>query len=66
MGYIVLGVLALVIVIPAVLIWFRTPEQKGQLPLGATEADIEAAKNAIRKPPPRPRRTCRASRPSKR
>lgn len=46
MGYIVLGVLALVIVIPAVLIWFRTPEQKGQLPLGATEADIEAAKNA--------------------
>ena len=32
MGYIVLGVLALVIVIPAVLIWFRTPEQKGQLP----------------------------------
>ena len=46
MGYIVLGVLALVIVIPAVLIWFRTPEQKGQLPLGATEADIEAAKHA--------------------
>ena len=38
MGYIVLGVLALVIVIPAVLIWFRTPEQKGQLPLGAAEA----------------------------
>ena len=31
---------------PAVRIWFRTPEQKGQLPLGATEADIEAAKNA--------------------
>lgn len=43
MGYVVLGVLALVIVIPAALILFRTPEQKGQLPLGATEEDMRAA-----------------------
>lgn len=66
MGYIVLGVLALVIVIPAVLIWFRTPEQKGQLPSAPPRPTSKPPRTPIRKPPPRPRRTCRASRPSKR
>ncbi|WP_428421744.1 MFS transporter [Paraeggerthella hominis] len=42
MGYIVLGVLALVVVIPAALFLFRTPEQKNTLPLGATEEDAKA------------------------
>ena len=66
MGYIVLGVLALVIVIPAVLIWFRTPEQKGSCPSAPPRPTSKPPRTPIRKPPPRPRRTCRASRPSKR
>lgn len=44
-GYLFLGILALVVVIPAVLLVFRTPEQKGLLPLGATEEDVAASQS---------------------
>ena len=65
MGYIVLGVLALVIVIPASSGSAR-PSRRGSCPSAPPRPTSKPPRTPIRKPPPRPRRTCRASRPSKR
>ncbi|MGI5887786.1 MAG: MFS transporter [Oscillospiraceae bacterium] len=47
-AYFVLGIMAFVISVPAILIWIRRPEEVGVTPYGATDAEAEEMKSDLK------------------